>query len=846
MRDERRRGKGGVRWLVDAGQDLRFAVRTLRKNPAFASVAVLTLALGIGANTAIFTLFDAILLRRLPVHDPSRLVLFTDNSGEGTSTGSPPTGRWTLFSPEVYRDLRDQPLGFESLTAVRSGEAAVVARMPRDGVTAQAQRAQAHLVSGNFFKTMGVEAALGRTLTADDDRPTAAPVTVISDGYWRLHLRADRSVVGATVILNTTAFTIVGVTPPEFFGERVRRSPDFWMPLAFQPQIEMRPSVLDRSDWYWLSLIGRLAPGASQAQVQTATTAALQRFLTNQEGSKLTPDRQREIRDSRVELVDGAAGISGLRALYAQPLQVLMAVVGLVLLIACANVANLLLTRAAARRSEISMRLALGASRARLVRQLLTESLLLAVIGAGCGILIASWVARGLMAFVVSPPTPVSADISASALTFTIAIALTSGVLFGVAPALQASRLDLVAAIKTRQTGGGSGGGFRSAKALVAVQIAVSLVLLVGASLFGRSLLNVQRQPLGFDADRVLLARINPRLAGYKPSAAVTVYRTLYDRLGVLPGIQSATMARYSPLGGARSVNEGRIEGHADSIPLETIHVGPSYPETMGIPIVHGRSIGIRDVPGTQRVGMVNQTFVRRYFPSTNPIGRHFGVDTDTTDIEIVGVIGDARFHDPRDQVEPMAFIAMAQEPNQFTLDCELALRTAGDPALAASQVRQVVASVDPNLPVNDPRKLADQVSRNLDSQRLAARFVSLFSLLALTLAAVGLYGTIAQNVARRTNEIGVRMALGAEQHQVVWMILRQTCVLLVVGLIVGLPASLLGARLVSNQLFGLGAIDIPSLVAALTVLAIVGIGAGLVPARRATRVNPVVALRAD
>jgi predicted permease len=305
-------------------------------------------------------------------------------------------------------------------------------------------------------------------------------------------------------------------------------------------------------------------------------------------------------------------------------------------------------------------------------------------------------------------------------------------------------------------------------------------------------------------------------------------------------------MARYSPLGGARSVNEGRIEGRGDSVSLETIHVGPSYPETMGMPIVQGRSIGIRDVQGTQRVGMVNQAFVRRYFPSTNPIGRHFGVDTDKADIEIVGVIGDARFHDPRDQVEPMAFIAMAQEPNQFTLDCELAIRTAGDPALAASQVRQVVASVDPNLTVNDPRKLADQVSRNFDSQRLAARFVSLFGLLALTLAAVGLYGTIAQNVARRTNEIGVRMALGAEQHQVVWMILRQTCVLLVVGLIVGLPASLLGARLVSNQLFGLGAIDIPSLAAAMTVLVVVGVGAGLVPARRATRVNPVVALRAD
>ena len=837
-------------WLTEASQDLRFAARTLGKNPGFAAVAILTLALGIGANTAIFTLFDAILLRSLPVRDPSRLVLFSASVSEGTSTGTPPTGRWELFSSEAYRALRDQPLGFESLAAVRSGEATVVVHVAGAPDGDQVQRAQAHLVSGNFFQTMGVDAAIGRTLTQADDRPDAPPVVVLSDGYWRQRLQANPAVVGTTLILNKTAFTIIGITPPEFFGERIRRPADFWMPLAFQPQIEMQPSILERTDYYWLAPIGRLAPGVTAVRAQTAATTALQRFLTDREGSTLSADRAREIRDSRVELASGAAGISTLRVLYSQPLHVLLVVVGLVLLIACANVANLLVMRAAARRSEISMRIALGASRARLVRQLLTESLLLSALGAACGILIASWLARGLTTLVVSSTTPVHPGINAPVLLFTMAIALAAGVLFGLAPALHASRVDLVAAMKSRHSGGtASGGRSRATQALVAAQIAVSLVLLVGAALFARSLINVQAQPLGFDAEHVLLVRANPRLAGYQPAAVAATYRTLYERLAALPGVGSVTMARYSPLGGASSVDGARIEGRApgEIVPLETILVGPSYPQTMGTPILQGRAIDVRDVQGGPPVAMVNQAFVRRYFPQTSPIGRHFSLQTSgRTQIEIVGVIGDMRFHDPTRPVEPMAFTAMLQESTQFALDCEVALRTDGEPAALAGQVRQAVASVDSNLPLNDPRTLADQVSRTFNSQRLAARLVSFFGLLALTLAAVGLYGAIAQNVVQRTSEIGVRMALGADRTQVVWMILRQTCVLVAAGLAVGLPASFFGSRLVSSQLFGLGAIDVPSFAGAAAVLVIVAMAAGFVPAMRATRVSPVVALRAE
>ena len=834
-------------WMSDAAHDLRFAWRTIRKHPSFSSLAAATLALGIGANTAIFTLVDAILLRSLPVRDPSRLVLFDDGVSEGTSAGDVPTGRWTLFSMEVYRALRDQPLGFASLAAVRSGEATVLARPGGSSGLRQAERAQAHLVSGNYFDTLGVGAAIGRVLSPADDRPDAAPAVVLSDGFWRTKLNGDPSIVGRTIVLNTTSFTVVGVTPREFFGERVRRPPDMWVPLVEQPVIELRASSLDRSDVYWLMLIGRLAPGTNRTGAQTAATAALRRFLTAGAGGKPTPERQREIQESRIELSPGAAGISNLRAAYSQPLRILLAVVGLVLLIACANVANLLLTRAVARRAEISMRIALGAGRSRLIRQLLTESLLLAAIGGACAVLLAAWIARGLLALVASPTTPVDASMNWTVLAFTAGVALCAGVLFGIAPAMHASRTDLAAAMKTRQGSGAAGAGrSRFGGALVAVQIAVSLVLLVGASLFASTLINVQRKPLGFDPDHVLLARVNARLGGYTPASVAPLYRRIYERLKVLPGVRSVTMARYSPLGGSRSVNGGVVEGYTprqnESVEFDTLHVGPSYPDTMGMRVLQGRAIDIRDIAGGPPVALVNEAFVRRYLAAVNPVGRHVGLDTSKPpDIEIVGVLSDAQFHDVREAAAPMLMTAMLQGQTEFALDAEFAVRTAGDPGGAASEVRGAIAEVDPNLPVNDPRTLAAQVSRTFDTERLAARLVGFFGALALALAAIGLYGAIAQNVSQRTNEIGVRMALGAEQSQVLRMVLRQTAVLLVVGLVVGLPVAA-GAA----QLYGVSPIDASSFTAAMLVLAAVAIVAGYFPARRATRVDPVAALRAE
>ncbi len=529
----------------------------------------------------------------------------------------------------------------------------------------------------------------------------------------------------------------------------------------------------------------------------------------------------------------------------------LFAVVGLVLLLACANVANLLLTRANGRRGEIAVRVALGAGRSRLVRQLLTESIVIAALGAVCGGLIATLAVRGLVGLIAPSSTPIQATLNLPVLAFTGAVAIGAGLLFGLAPALQASRFDLVDAMKVRQAGGSLGGGSMT-KTLVAVQIALSMVLLVGSVLFARTLTNLEAQPLGFDAGHVLLVRVSPRLAGYTPATATAMYLRAYERLRALPGVRSASLARYSPFSGSNSVHSGSaIEGYkphpGEDLELETIQVGPSYPETLGVSLSEGRAPGIRDVAGAPPVAMVNEAFARRYFPGSSPLGRHFTIDgAPVPNVEIIGLVRDVQFHDARKPVPPAVFPAMLQESTRFALDCEFAVRTDGDPAGAIAEVRQALADIAPDVPQNDPVLLGTQVASAFDTDRLAARFVVFFGLLALTLACVGVYGTIAQNVTRRTAEIGLRMALGAPAAAVLWLVVRQTALLLGAGLLAGLPFALLGGRLVRSLLFGVGPIDPASLGGAAAALVVVAGAASLVPARRATRISAVQALRSE
>ena len=831
-------------------KDITFGLRMLIRRPAFTAIAVLTLALGIGANTAIFTLFDAVLLESLPVREPSRLVLFSDQAGEGTSTGTLPNAAWNLFTNESYEFLKKQPLTFESLTAFRSGEDPVTVHFSGDSDSGPLQRANIHLVSGNYFDVLGVEAAMGRILRPDDDKPNANPVAVVSNGYWKQRLHSDPNAVGKVAVLNGTAFTIVGVTPAEFFGERVRPAPDYWLPLNFQPQIEQRASFLDRTDTYWLSLLGRLRPGATREQAQEATTVALQQLLTSKAGSQTSPENKASLAKNKVHLFDGGSGISGLRFRYSEPLHILLIVVALVLLIACANVGNLLLARAVARKSEVTIRLALGASSARLIRQLLTESVMLAAIGATFGALLAHWAVQALVKFLAGT-SPLHTSLNIPILLFTVGITLVAGIIFGLAPALQAGRTDLVTALKmgsSRVAGGGR--KFGTTQGLVIGQIALSLVLLIGATLFARSLLNLENQPLGFDQENVVLAGVNPRLAGYKPTEVPALYRKLYDRLHALPGVQSATIASYSPLGGSNSTSTLSVQGYeakeSENTGAQTVFVGPDYPHALGMQLLLGREITLQDVAGAAKVAMVNEAFVRHFFPNQNPIGQRFGFGDEKTsgDYEIIGVLKDAHFESAEEKkVQETVFPPLLQEQSQFALNAEVEARTAGDPAAATAAIRAAIAQEDPRLPITGVQTLHQQVDATFTQQKLAARLVSFFGGLALLLACVGLYGVVAQGVARRTNEIGVRMALGAQRGNILWMVLRDTLSLLLIGLAVGIPAAIGASHFISSQLYGLRSTDVLSFSLGIVILAAVTVLAGYLPARRASKVDPIVAL---
>jgi predicted permease len=831
-------------------QDIRYSWRGLRKRPAFTSVALVILALGIGANTAIFTLINAVVLKPLPVTKPEELVLFDDSPGEGTSVtdGDLIAGQWHRFSYASYRYFREHDPSFQELSAFRSGESRVSVRRADAQAGEAAQRASGHLVSGNYFAVLGVNAMRGRVLTNEDDSAAAQPAAVISNEYWKQKLNGDAHIVGKNMLLNGTAFTIVGIMPPEFFGTRVRRSPDFWLPLVFQPQIELRKSSIEDKNVYWLNLIGRLKPGIQMEQAQAGVNIELQQFLTEQSGSQPNDERRLAIQSIYVSLTSGARGLSGLRFFYSQALRMLMVIVVLVLLIACANVGNLLLSRAAARQAEISLRQALGANRGRLVRQLLTESLLLAVIGGVAGVILAQWGVSVLVSRLAAT-SPLDVKPDASVLLFTLGISLVSGVVFGIAPALRTTKADLTLALKEKSTQGRKG-RFNLGSALVVAQVAVSLVLLVVAGLFARSLMKLQQQDLGFNRDNVLLASVDTRLAGYKPAELSAVYRQLYDRLNTLPNVQSATLASYSPLAGTSTNSTVTVRGYTpnkgEDMNVSDILIGPGFAETLGVPLLMGREIGLQDTPTSARVAVVNQAFAKAFYPSQNPVGRRltFEEDSDKDDFEIVGVIGDSKYDSAKEKADRTVYRPILQVQDQLAFANVFELRTLGDPLGLSAGVRDTVAQVNDKLPILNMTSLRMQTDEALKQERLIAQLVSFFGLLGLLLSCVGLYGIMAHAVVRRTNEIGIRMALGAERRDITWMVLRESLLLVAVGLAVGLPASWGAAQLISSQLFGLRPSDPLTLLTAVTLLTIVAALAGYLPARKASRVNPLVALR--
>jgi predicted permease len=840
----------GMRFIDTLLQDIRYGLRMLAKNPGFTAVAVVTLALGIGANTAIFTLINAVLLQSLPLKNPGQLVLFYDGAATGTNTSNGIPN--DIYSYPAWEYFRDHDESFEGLCAFRQESDRLTLQMGASSDPQRQEQVRGHLVSGSYFTVLGVQAAAGRLLTAQDDIPTAPPGAVISYDFWRRRFNLDRSVMGKTVDLNGTVFTIVGVTPREFFGERVGTPPDFWLPLSWQPQVLQRGSWLATQDLYWLNLMGRLKPGVTAEIAQANLNTQLHQYYTAQAGSRITPERQRQIQSAHIQLKPGARGISVLRFAYSEPLHVLMAVVALVLLIACANVATLMLARASARRQELFVRLALGARRSRLVRQLLTESVLLALFGALAGAVLAGWGVHLLVAMLpLASVVEVKPDLLV--LGFTLAVSVLTGVLFGLMPALRSSKMGLTGGAAARSSASSGGSTFKPAYTLVVLQVALSSVLLVGAALLTHSLLDLERQDLGFNSENVLLVSTGFRLAGVPPAELLPLYRQIQERLNSLPGATSASMARFSPISGGISSNNFSLAGYEPpaekAMNVYKLEVGPGFFETLGVPLLLGHPFGPQDTPASPFVAVVNETFVQEYLPNQNPIGRRMSIGSPfkAPGAEIIGVVADSKYYNLREKPKPMAFFSLWQAGADKHLDAyagELMIRTSRDPSGAIAEVRRVLIETDSRLPILGAQTLHDQIYESLNQERMITKSCSFFGLLALVLACIGLYGTMAYSVARRTNEIGIRMALGAQRSRVLWLFLRDSVALVALGLTLGLPLAMSTTRWIKSLLFGLPPVDWLAFGGTLVLMVAVSGLASYLPARRATKVDPMVALR--
>ena len=835
-------------------QDIRYGFRRLRQSPGFAIVCVLTLALGIGANTAIFTLVDAVMLKSLPVKNPNDL--YRLGRGDNCCVLGGLQKNWDIFPYSFYTQVRDHTPEFSEMAAFEGGQSELSVR--RSGSNAPAQPFAGEFVSGNYFSTFGVGTFAGRTIAPADDRPGAAPVAVMSYRAWREHFGSDPSVIGAAFTINQTPYTIAGIAPPGFFGDRVRPDPpDFWLPVATEPLLNRQNSILHHDDLYWLYIIGRVKPGVQVAGIQPKVTAELEQWIANQ--PSIPPQYRAKMGKQQILVTPAAGGVASLAQETSAGLRLLMTISGLVLLIACANIANLLLARGAARRSETAIRVALGAPRRRLLGQTLTESVLLAILGGLCGLVVAFAGTRTILLifFRGSHYIPIGAAPSLPVLGFAFALSLVTGVVFGLAPAWLMARSDPAEALR------GAGRSTRdrasfTQRSLVVLQVALSAVLLIGAGLLTRTLRNLESQRFGFEPQGRVVVRVNPALAGYKPSQLAGLYRQLEERLPRIPGVISASYSIYSPMRGDNWSFGVHVEGRPPDEDTDASfdRIGPHYFETLGTRLLRGRTIGPEDTPTSRQVAVVNQTFVRRFFPREDPIGKHFGMGDpkNSGDIEIVGVVEDTKYQDARAPAYPtffMPFLQMTKDPRMtFMIGShyigDIELRVAGRQENLNSAVRRTLADIDPNLTILDMISMDEQVARNFNQDRLIARLTELFGGLALILACVGLYGVTAYAVARRTGEIGIRVALGADRPRILGLVLRAALLQLALGLAIGVPAALAGGRLLANQLFGVRSYDPAILAVAVLVLTVCAALAGFVPAQRAASIDPMRALRVE
>ncbi len=823
--------------IADLWQDLRYGMRMLLKTPGFTAVAALSLALGIGANTAIFSLVDKVMIRKLPVEEPDRLVVVSVDSGRGLGT---------VFSYPNFADYRDGNQVFEGLVCY----AQRALTLSEGG---QAERVQGMIVSGNYFTALRVRPALGRGFLPEEDKTRGShPVIVLSYGLWQRRFGADPGLVGKAVNLNGYSFTVVGIAPPEFTGTIPGSAPDVYVPVMMQGQVspswKMDPLFGPRSrNLSWLEVLGRLKPGVSREQAAAALTALGSQIAMANPNSDGSPRFE-----PKFVLEDGSRGHAYLLRDLRFPLQMLMGTVGLILLIACANVASLLLARAAGRASEIAVRLAVGASRKRLIRQLLTESVLLSTLGGVAGLALAASISG--LAVSYTPPNNFSTltldnRLDLRALSFTLAISMLTGILFGLAPALSASRPDLVSALKGESTLLVKRGRRLSLRNLLVVgQVALSLVVLVGAGLCVRSLQKLQAIDAGFDLSKVLVMSADVSLSGYNNERGLRFYSELLERLKLLPGVEAASLAAQLPLSGGIS-STLKAEGYApkpgEDLSSDFNIVGADYFRTMKIPLLQGREFGESDTTTAPQVVIINETAARRFWPGQNPIGRRLtlGRAPDEEVREIVGVVKDSKYRQLTEEARPAMYVPFAQD---YRANMALHVRTTGEPGAMLAAVRHETQALDAALPLYNIKTLEEQKSGSLYTSRMAATLLTVFGLLALALVAVGLYGVMAYAVNRRTREIGIRMALGAQRRDVLRQVLLEGMTMVTIGLALGLGAAVAATRLVRNFLYNVTATDLASFAGAALLLAGVALLANYLPARRAASVDPLLALRRE
>jgi predicted permease len=827
-------------------QDIRYGYRTLLRSPGFTAVAVLSLALGIGANTAIFSFINTVLLRSLPVRQPEQLLLFGEGRGRGIYGGAP-DGPMELFGWEQYQNFRKQNQVFEDILAVNSAGPRLYVTFSGEPGASSPEAVEAHLVSGNYFDLLGVKPGAGAFFHANaDGSPGASTYVVLNDGYWERRFHRSQAVIGQPIRIAERVYTVLGIAPGGFFGTVVGQAPDLWLPVAMQDQMPGSPDLLKRPMMQFMHLIGRLKPGVTAQQAQANINVLYQQMLPGEVGPSATPEELAGILRAKIGMYPGAKGISALRRRYETPLRVLMIVVALVLLIACANVANLLLALSARRRKEFALRVAMGAARGRVIRQLLTESLLLSGAGGLLGILFATVAGRALVHLISTGPRalPLDFELDGQVLLFTVGVSLLTGILFGLVPALRASGVDLNTSLKEGKASMASPGKVNFGRVLVAGQVALSLGLLVTAGLLLHSFSNLVSVETGFERRNVLLFKLDTEASLYEKGPKLTnLYRQIEERVSQLPGVGSQGVSLLSFSEGQRfdSFEVPGVTLPPDKRVSNINFISPGYFSVLKIPVMLGRPLRVTDTAASRLVTVISETLARQVFGDpVKALGRTIVFDEEKP-AEIVGIARDIKSNAVLEKDLRMGWFSVYQRPDFMHT---LAVRVTGDTGKVATLVRSTIRAAEPNLPIRWTTTMSDAVSDSLVSERAIAQLSGFFAILALVLSAIGLYGTISFAVARRTSEIGIRMALGAERTGVVGMVLRDAMLLTLAGIAVGLPLALMITRQMGSMLYGLGSIDGVTVAGSVIALSVVAMIAGYLPARRASKVDPMVALR--